>query len=347
MIYNNGFRLLLIIMAIFFFNCAANGQQENITNDNGYEIFTSGYGFETKYINFYPESLNKKNNWKGRYIWLNSKRFPQYQQTQIEWVKNPGYTKQYKALFRKTFDLDTIPTQAILSITADVSFRMYINGVFVAQGPPDAGIDYFDGVPPTHWFFTSHDVAGDLVAGKNTLAVEVFSHFREISETSSGQGLLLCDIDKGNGENLVCTDTTWKGMADFSFSAHGGNYTHEANAEPVDWTDVTFNDSDWEYASLKNGKMNGYLLQSKIPVPIRSTIQPAGLWLPESTEQVSNFDSLIFKRVLYNDEFTLDFNRNLTAYYGFTIQAHKNDTVKIFPYEKKIQISEPQFNLCM
>ena len=39
------------------------------------------------------------------------------------------------ALFRKSFTLDAIPSKARIFITADQSYRLYLNGRYVCGGP--------------------------------------------------------------------------------------------------------------------------------------------------------------------------------------------------------------------
>ncbi len=325
-------------LVIFFFFAFVNinyCQINFITNDDGYDIISDSTGLYVKDKNFNCDKLFPKNSWTGDWIWLNQTLFKDYQETQIEWVKNPRYKQQYKAIFRKYFNLSALPDKVIMSITADVYFRVYINEKFVAQGPANMGNDYFDGVPPKHWFYNSHNIKKYLNIGKNTIAVEVFSHFREISETSSGQGMLICDIDDGKNKNLVSTDASWKSAIDTSFALNGGEYNCNSNHEVINWSNKTFNDSSWAYASIKEIPKNDYLINSKIPIPFRYPIKPKRLWLRQNETPISDFSSMVFDKELYEEEFTLDYDKNLTAYFGFKVIAHKNDTLKIYPYEKK------------
>jgi hypothetical protein len=329
-----------IKLKVFFFlflSLAINAYSQFgfITNDDGYKIIADSSGYYSKNHNFNFERLFPKDTWTGDWIWLSQSRFNDYQETQIEWKNNPGYTRQYKALFRKSFVLTGVPDQVIISITADVSFRLYINGIFVAQGPANIGNDYFDGVPPRHWFFNTHNIKKYLTTGSNTIAVEVFSHFREISETSSGQGMLICDLDDGLNKTIVATDTSWKCNIDTSFTVNGGNFSCNANFEISNWFTKTFDDTGWEYASIKNISKTGYLVNSKIPVPFRYPVKPKRLWLPNDEPAINDYSPIIFNRELHSEVFSLDYDRNMTAYYGFEVTAHKNDTIKLTPYEKK------------
>jgi alpha-L-rhamnosidase len=322
----------LILHLVFALNSYC--QVEYITNDDGGKTTSDSTGFGTN-TNFNCAKLFPKNFFTGAWIWLSESRFKEYQGTKTEWAKNPGYKGQYKALFRKSFDLSRLPDQAILTITADVSFRIYINESFIAQGPANIGNDYADGVPPGHWFYNTHNVRKYLNPGTNFIAVEVFSHSREISETTSGQGMLICDLDDGEKKNIVATDASWRCNMDTSFTVNGGDYRCNSNFEILNWRSKAFDDSGWAHASVKNIPKSGYLVNSKIPVPTRYPVKPKRVWLTQNEDAISDFSSAVYNKPLYQTEFTLDYGRNMTAYYGFEVIAQKNDTLKIYPFEKK------------
>jgi len=328
-------KLYLIIFFLFSFALNTFSQKQYTTNDEGYDIISDSTGFYTKNNNFNFENLFPKNSWTGDWIWLSQSKFNEYQETRIDWRQNPGYKGQYKALFRKKFDLTEVPEQVLISITADVSFRLYINETFVAQGPANIGNDYNDGVPPKHWFYNTHNVKKYLHLGTNTIAVEVYSHSREISETSSGHGMLICDLDDGLNKNIVATDSSWKCNIDTSFTVNGGNYSCNSNIEVTNWLNKTFDDSGWENASIKQIPKNGYLTNSKIPVPFRYPVKPKRLWQLPNETVITEFSTVFFNKKLNKEVFTLDYDRNMTAYYGFEVIAQKNDTLKIYPFEKK------------
>ena len=184
-------------------------------------------------------------------------------------------------------------------------------------------------------FILRLDVMKYLHEGKNTIAIEVYSHFREISETSSGKGMLICDLDSGLNENIVGTDTSWKCNIDTSFTANGGRYALNSNLEPINWIANSFDDASWEKFSIREFPKEGYLVDSKIPVPFRYPVKPIGVWLPRDDSIKKDYGPVIFNKTFRKTAFTLDYGKNLTGYYGFEILAHKNDTLKIYPYEKK------------
>jgi len=329
------FRYIIALLLCFVYVPGASGQSGFVTNDEEVQIVSDSAGIYSRNTDFNIHDLFRKNSWKGDWIWLNKSVFNEYQKTQTEWIQNTDYSKQYRALFRKKIHLPKVPNEAIISITADVSYRLYINGNFVNQGPSNIGSDYFDTVPPKHWFYYCLNVKQYLQEGINTIAVEVFSHSREISETTSGEGMLICDLDTCTGENIIRTDTSWKCMIDTSFFKYGGHYSLNANLEHVNWNENSFDDYDWEQASVKEFAKDGYLIKSEIPVPIRYTLKPRGILFPGCDTIVEKYDTMVFEKPFQKTDFTLDYGKNLTGYYSFEVIAQKNDTIKIYPYEKK------------
>jgi len=72
--------------------------------------------------------------------------------------------------FRKTFYLTNKPTSALLRITADDDYWLYVNGVFVGSDS-----FYFGNASEGHWKIAErYDVTQLLNEGKNVIAVRVY-----------------------------------------------------------------------------------------------------------------------------------------------------------------------------
>ena len=74
--------------------------------------------------------------------------------------------KNYHALFRKKVVLANAPKRALLRISADDYYKLYVNGQFVTQGPANsyAFCYYYNVVDLTPW----------LRQGNNQLAIHVY-----------------------------------------------------------------------------------------------------------------------------------------------------------------------------
>src|SRR5690606_6434955 len=83
------------------------------------------------------------------------------------WITNPHISgNEYAAVnFRREFNLETKPSQFIISVSADNKYVLYVNGNLVARGPQLSDI--------RHWRYESIDISSFLRAGENVIAAEV------------------------------------------------------------------------------------------------------------------------------------------------------------------------------
>jgi alpha-L-rhamnosidase len=137
----------------------------------------------------YVSSLSslKKTDWKGKYIYYTE--------------KNP---KDTYVAFRKTFQLNSLPSKAILSMTGDSKITLYVNGkLAIVDGSVKRGATMVDS------YYQEYDILSYLKVGTNVLAFELdyFGRDGNASVDSSRAGLLF-DLDMDS--MTVCSDTSVK-----------------------------------------------------------------------------------------------------------------------------------------
>ena len=76
-------------------------------------------------------------------------------------------------MFRRTFDLETVPAEASARITADSRYVLWVNGQEVGRGPARS--------QPYRQRYDSYDLAPYLSAGRNVIAVLVTYYGRPMS----------------------------------------------------------------------------------------------------------------------------------------------------------------------
>lgn len=112
--------------------------------------------------------------------------------------------------FRKDFELDNVPAEAQLFVTADSRYKLWINGNFVNRGPSRCW--------PHAQQVDEHDVSRHFQPGPNTIAVQVYSpgysHFAYVHRGACG---LLAWLE-ADGRTMARTDTTWQVQRDLSWS---------------------------------------------------------------------------------------------------------------------------------
>jgi alpha-L-rhamnosidase len=162
--------------------------------------------------------------------------------------------------FRKTFSLGSKPNAALIKVSADNRYRLFVNGESVCVGPQRGDV--------AHWRYETIDIAPYLKEGKNILAAQVHNAGPDypVAQASNRTGFILQAADLG-----IQTDTEWKVLQNKAYDAitydemkwwewaHGWyacGFTDQVNAEdyPWGWEQVDFEDSGWKNAALTSGQ---------------------------------------------------------------------------------------------
>jgi len=124
------------------------------------------------------------------------------------------------AHFRKDFAMHVKPDRAMLYITADESYRLWINGEYITRGPARGY--------QSHWPYDQVDVAAFLIMGRNIIAVEVYnpgvSTYKYLSQGSAG---FICAGDFG--EVTILSDATWLSRYDKAHKRDTALYSRQLN----------------------------------------------------------------------------------------------------------------------
>jgi len=84
------------------------------------------------------------------YKFTNHCQKPAPWQAQWIWLSQPAPSKTEMVEFRKEIMLAEIPSMVSVWLSADVFYRLYINGVLASRGPADIGRDYDRAKPARH-----------------------------------------------------------------------------------------------------------------------------------------------------------------------------------------------------
>lgn len=182
--------------------------------------------------------------------------------------KHPEHLKNRHTLFRKTFMLTELPKDAVLDLTADDYYKLYINGVFVSQGPAQGY--------PFHYYYHRLDVRPYLREGENVLAVHVYYHGGVNRSYNSGdmrQGLI-AEL-AWDGRVRIRTDRSWR-VAHTEAYGQGPSIGYETQyLEMVDsrlarkgWSQPGYDDSDWAWAEPAKHADYTLVLQPTPPVSV-------------------------------------------------------------------------------
>ena len=158
-------------------------------------------------------------------------------------------------LFRNSLSLEAKPESAVVKISADSRYRLYVNGVSVSFGPCKG-----DGQV---WYYETVDIAPYLKDGENILAAEVLrlSPFRKgnhsIWRTAYPGFYLHGEMCIGGNSSPLVADETWKWRenANVSFIPESKGRVYLDIFEDVagdvalqGWMNADYDVSDWHDA---------------------------------------------------------------------------------------------------
>ena len=209
-------------------------------------------------------------------------------------------------LFRKKVVLEKA-SKAILKITADDYFKLYINDVYVTQGPPPSY--------PDHYYFMEIDVTPFLKDGVNTFAVHNYYQglINRVWVSGDLRSMFWCELYL-DGKVALVSDESWLTATHTGYSSCGiiGYETafaerYDSSAKEVGFEKESFDDSQWQPASIY--KQTDYILQ-------KSPIQPL---------------SVYFKKPIYTERkgevLFVDFGQEMVGYLRAKAKGKQGDKV--------------------
>ena len=177
---------------------------------------------------------------------------------------------------RADLDLTEPPRRAVLHLTADSRYRLWVNGAFVARGPERSW--------PAAMALDTLDVTAHLRAGHNQLALQVYSpgysHFAYVHRAATG-ALAWLEID---GKTVLKTNPSWRVRRDASWSAQVPRVSiYGTGAEQRDLACAM----DWQTAGISNWAQ-ARIVQTATG-PIWGSLRPRAT--PALTEEVRRLTS--------------------------------------------------------
>jgi hypothetical protein len=188
---------------------------------------------------------------------------------EAQWITHPtASVLDYGVfLFRNEFRLERIPESMMVHLSADMRYKLWVNGQMAVTGPAKGSFNY--------WRYESINLAPWLVEGDNVLAVEVFNMGEERpAALFSRQTAFIFQSDKSlMGDSELDTPGTWRVMENKAFSPiHvseddvGGYYVagptdrFDASQHAWGWLKAGYDDALWsDPRSIGKGVGRGYM----------------------------------------------------------------------------------------
>jgi hypothetical protein len=211
--------------------------------------------------------------WLGHWIGVEPAPVPGLDDAVTGTASGRGFSR---VMFRKSFDLDTVPESVPLRLTADSRFVIWVNGREVRRGPVRA--------QPRRWRYESFDIAPFLERGPNAVGALVTYYGRATSwwypappeGGINGDACLVLEARLDGA--VVASDASWRVHRSTAWTSIGASGVPcevlDARELPVGWTRPGFDDEHWPTATILTARHWGGLGRSRPPV------SPFGKLLP-------------------------------------------------------------------
>ena len=191
-------------------------------------------------------------NWKASWIWH----------------QDDPQKKNIYVHFRKAFQIPSRPDEAIIHITADTEYMLWVNGVDIGRGPVLSD--------PRWQPYDTHDIAQFLQAGENIIAVLCYYYGEGLEDDSwrkhrvdaplnmkraahDSRPGLLCQAEitiSGRQVNVV-SDSSWRSLVSSCWLCDVRKIDDQtysevyfAQHEPGSWLQADYDDSTWNSVKI-------------------------------------------------------------------------------------------------
>jgi alpha-L-rhamnosidase len=154
--------------------------------------------------------------------------------------------------FRRTLELPDDPSEAIVRITADSRYELYVNGEWIGHGPPRSW--------PSPWPVDEYDLRGRLRAGRNVIAVLVQHYGIGTFQYIACDAGLLAELQYKVGQErlTIVTDGSWRATPHAAFATsvprisvqQAWEEQFDARAFDPSWQALSYDDSTWPGATV-------------------------------------------------------------------------------------------------
>ncbi len=179
-------------------------------------------------------------------------------QEQAPWIAYPTANNQGYGVyhFRKTLDLEAVPEQLVVHISADNRYHFFVNGKRLCYGPAKGDL--------TTYKYDVIDIAPFLRPGENLLAATVFNQGPERADAFiSVQTALMVRAEDPEWQEEINTNSSWRCYENrayqpvtyhemlfehrwfYGYYACGPGDRLDAEEYPWGWEDHGFDDAGW------------------------------------------------------------------------------------------------------
>ncbi len=318
----------------------------------GINVTVDENGIQAKDFVYENKKAAKPDPWSANWIWLNNEKFPELQESVYSVFCQMGEKNKHAvALFRKEIVLKDGVESVKAWVSADVKYRLYVNGIMVGRGPAEVSGDYGYSEPAPYWYYDQYDLGYIFKPGVNVITAEVVLQPDEMADYSMGHGGFLFEakVDYSNGQSeTIISDDTWQGTPGSAFinhfrnpfAGHGHANLYLAQLELAGWHEEGFDASGWPGCDVVDKATGGRwnLIPREVPPLMEARIQARKVLIPfeQHRHRIENPDAMLRDDDTYAlvrsgspVTFWLDFGKEYSGHLCFLIDGVRDMKLRI------------------
>jgi alpha-L-rhamnosidase len=268
--------------------------------------------------------------WDGRTItdWSETGNFTMGLLDQADWraqwiTADPAsYGSNSLPLFGREFDVDKMPTRALVFVCGLGHFELSVNGQVVGQNVLDPGWTNYS----RSCLYVTHDITPLVRPGRNALGVMLGNGMYSVTggrykkfKASFGPPRLILQLHlifEDGGTETIVSDESWRvAPGPITFSCIFGGEDYDARQEHAGWDLPGFSGDGWKKAAITVGPGGMLAPQSAPPVKVMKTFEPV---------RVSQIAA---------DVAVYDLGRNFSGWAEVTTSGEAGANIKLLPGE--------------
>lgn len=246
---------------------------------------------------------------------------------QGDWIRCDEAEDHQHIWFRKTFDLDSLPRQAITYIASIGYHELYVNGQRIGDAVLTPGVTNL----AKRGLYMTYDIAGELRNGRNTIALWTGPGWAR-ADGSYGKGVWdqrpMFRAQVHLNDHVLASDATWRyaissseNIGDWRGGGKGtyGGERVDARRHNADWNAVDFDDASWPNAMADTQAID---LSSALFEPDRKidTLRPV------TVEQ-------------RDGAWRIDFGRNFTGWFEMDLRGGREGDIVRIHTSNRLEVS--------
>lgn len=227
-----------------------------------------------------------KIKWKGDWVWADyiTPRLIHYADKRSDYKPLDKSEMNKFVLLRRKFLVKENLKKAIINITADSRYKLFINGKYIGRG--------INRCEAYYWYYNSYDITPYLKQGENVIAIHARFYGREFAyytppklpghqKTDSGKGGVLFEVEL-HYNTSPCLNIEYIGSdventkiiindaekSDMPLKNDAIGYLEDFDNQkmPKDWNEIEFDDTGWKKPIILNYPIKTLILDENAPL---------------------------------------------------------------------------------